>query len=346
MSTFSLTTNSKLNDKEKKRRKIFKIPKFLKSIGKRGSASNPPEALNSTTTEISNPPETIESLRKYENKSGQAQKFLDRVGQDFRWPASMNEVDRGTAFFYLTDESALEFDDETGFNLIFFYNNIDKGTFDEHKNDWVLVYKQEVKKYGTSEYTSKELVDLEDEMPGAIYLPVDDNIAKSPPARTVSAHRANQEHMVRLMVRRLGTTKTVTPELNFNDPAESGKLYKTVIDSGAQETTLPYHVRSVLGKTGWQVKRVQANGYGYPSCVFYASTTFEIAVGDDNGWSKWVNTNTLRVWQTKPGGHVDSSLVGTDALDQFYFIHDPNQGYKFLRETDEVALTNFMARLP
>ena len=56
----------------------------------------------------------------------------------------------------------------------------------------------EVKKYG-QEYTGKELVDLEEEMPGAIYLPVDksrrDDLAKSPPARTV-ARCVNQEHMV------------------------------------------------------------------------------------------------------------------------------------------------------
>ncbi|CAB4492741.1 unnamed protein product [Rhizophagus irregularis] len=97
-------------------------------------------------------------------------------------------------------ESSLEYDDESALNPIYFYNNIDKGTFDEHKDDYVLVYKQEVKKYGTSEYTSKELEDLEDEMPGAIYLPVDksrrDSAAESSPARTVSAHHANQEHMV------------------------------------------------------------------------------------------------------------------------------------------------------
>jgi len=57
-----------------------------------------------------------------------------------------------------------------------------------------------VKEYGTSEYTSKELEDLEQKMPGAIYLPVDESrlndLVKSPPARTVSAQRANQEHMV------------------------------------------------------------------------------------------------------------------------------------------------------
>ena len=44
-------------------------------------------------------------------------------------------------------------------------------------------------------------MDLEEEMPGSIYLPVNklrcDNLVKSRPARTVvSAHYANQKHMV------------------------------------------------------------------------------------------------------------------------------------------------------
>lgn len=57
-------------------------------------------------------------------------------------------------------------------NLIFFYKNIDKETFDKHKGDWVLIYNQKVKK----EYMSKELNDFEDKMPNAIYLPVDKSI--------------------------------------------------------------------------------------------------------------------------------------------------------------------------
>ncbi|CAG8791052.1 20923_t:CDS:2, partial [Racocetra persica] len=180
MSTVPATTNSKLN--EEKRKEIFKIPKFLKYIRKRSSASNTPEALNPITTEISNPPEAVESLRKYETEQEQAQKFLDRVGQNFRWPASMEDCVRATVFFYLADESALKFDDETAFNLIFFFDNLDKGTFDEYKDSWV-----------------KELEDLEQEMPGAVYLPVDkshlDNLMKSQPAKTVSVQRVNREHM-------------------------------------------------------------------------------------------------------------------------------------------------------
>jgi len=151
---------------------------------------------------------------------------------------------------------------------------------------------------------------------------------------------------VRIQVRRLGTTNSVILKYNLRDSAENNKLYKTVIDSGAPETTLPYYVRSTLGKTGWRTRGVDANGYGYPARVFYASSTFEVAIGDNNGWSKWVSINTLRVWQRAPGDQVDSSLVGTDVLDQFSFVHEPNQGYKFLRQTDEIALTNFMASLP
>ncbi|GBC24956.2 hypothetical protein GLOIN_2v1788898 [Rhizophagus irregularis DAOM 181602=DAOM 197198] len=53
----------------------------------------------------------------------------------------MDDINRSTAFFYLADESALEYDDESAFNLIFFYNSIDKRIFDKHKDDYMLVYK-------------------------------------------------------------------------------------------------------------------------------------------------------------------------------------------------------------
>ncbi|CAG8790865.1 9355_t:CDS:2, partial [Racocetra fulgida] len=99
------------------------------------------EVLNPSVPKMSNPPETVNSLHKYKTEPGQAQKFL-------------------------------EYDDEAGFNLIWFFENLDKGTFNEHKDSWVLIYNQEVKRYGP-EYTEKELNDLEHEMPGAIYLPID-----------------------------------------------------------------------------------------------------------------------------------------------------------------------------
>lgn len=35
----------------------------------------------------------------------------------------------------MSDEYGCKFDNEMGFNLIFFYENIDKGTFDKHKDN-------------------------------------------------------------------------------------------------------------------------------------------------------------------------------------------------------------------
>ncbi|RHZ86769.1 hypothetical protein Glove_46g156 [Diversispora epigaea] len=287
------------NDKKKGKKKVFEIPKFLKNIKKKKK----PEVLNPSVPEISNPPETVDSLHKYEISPGQAQKFLDRVVSDFRWPISMSDIDRGTVFFYIADESAVEFDDEMGFNMIFFYENLDKGTFDEHKDDWVLIYKQEIIKYG-SECTRKELEDLEEEMPGSIYFPIDQKRhedVKVLPARTVKARRTENEHMVKIQIRKLGTTNSVIIDYNFRDPAEGYKLYKSVIDSGAPETILPYH--------------------GGTLAVFMPQVTDlhlwfllqqQHLKWDNDTWSKWVRTNTLRVWQRKPGNHIDSSLVGCD----------------------------------
>ncbi|CAG8543210.1 17027_t:CDS:2 [Funneliformis caledonium] len=279
MSTSSATTDSKFNDEKK------------------NTASNPPKVLNSIMIKMSHP-ETIESLH--------------RMGYDFRWSASMDDPNRAMVFFFLADEkSALEFDDETGFILIFFYDNIDKGSFDGHKDKWVLVYKQQVKKYG-SEYMNKELMNLDEEMPRAIYLPVDklhrDDLVKSPSARTL-----------RIRVRQSGTTNYAILKCNFNDPAEGNKLYKTVMDSGASEMIL---VHRALGKQGFH------------------------SIGDNNGWNKWVGIDNLRVLQAKPENQVDCSLIGTDVLGQFFFIHLPNQGFKFLDETDETRLTNFVNSLP
>ncbi|CAG8626251.1 6202_t:CDS:2 [Diversispora eburnea] len=322
---------------EKKKKGVFKIPKFLKNIKKKKepevpnpsvpeisnppetfdspkmpspSVLNPPETVDSPemlSPSVLTPPETIDSLHNYETRPGQAQKFL-------------------------ADDSALEFDDEAGLNLISFFDNLDRGTFDEHKDSWVLTYKQEVKKYG-SEYTSKELEDLENEMPGAIYLPVDtkrrEDLVKVAPARTVNAQHNEDEHMVRIRVRKLNTNKIVTIDYNFRDPIEDNKLYKSVIDSGAPETTLPYYVRSTLGRQGWNPTSRIARGYGAPARVFIASASFEMAIGDNDNWSKWVTIDILRVWQRDPGPHIDSSLVGCDVLDQFFLYTSQTKDISF-----------------
>ncbi|CAG8710223.1 13262_t:CDS:1, partial [Dentiscutata heterogama] len=89
---------------------------------------------------------------------------------------------------------------------------------------------------------------------------------------------------VKIQVRKLGTTNSVIIDYNFRDPVERNKLYKSVIDSGAPETILPYNVRFILGNNP---HRFHATGYGSPSLVFVATTIFEVAIGDNDTWSKW-----------------------------------------------------------
>ncbi|CAJ0878732.1 2372_t:CDS:1, partial [Entrophospora sp. SA101] len=113
----------------------------------------------------------------------------------------------------------------------------------------------------------------------------------------------------------------------------------------APETILPYHVRRIFGRRGWKTVLGVTIGYGAPARLVHASTTFEVAIGDDNSWTKWVSIDTLRVWENDPGNQVDSALVGNDVLDQLAFVHEVVQGYKFLKVSNEVALTNFIANL-
>jgi len=88
----------------------------------------------------------------------------------------------------------------------------------------------------------------------------------------------------------------MTLAYRFNDAKYKNKLYKTVLDTGAPETILPYEVRAQLGLAGWERQPVEAKGYGAPNKVFLANVPFQISIGDNNYWSKWVQTNTLRVW--------------------------------------------------
>ena len=112
----------------------------------------------------------------------------------------MPDGSRSQAFWAVTNNSGnvLEGDLEYMLNAIYFYNSLDKGMFDGHENDWVLVYEETVKKYGPK-YTNPQLVDLDEEMPGALYLPVDPTLRKQflnpyrPPARRMLAQRAHYE---------------------------------------------------------------------------------------------------------------------------------------------------------
>ena len=141
------------------------------------------------------PPETVESLRAYEKEPGEAQKFLgttkfalhtliyfvsltdvfaDRMVHGFTWPASMPDNIRSQVFWGFTDD--LNFNAPGGDmdrEVLYFYNSLEAGKFDEHQKDWVLVNGQKVVKYGSDEYTNQQLTDLQEEIPAAIYIPVD-----------------------------------------------------------------------------------------------------------------------------------------------------------------------------
>ncbi|CAG8645842.1 3880_t:CDS:2, partial [Racocetra fulgida] len=74
--------------------------------------------------------------------------------------------------FELIADVEFEFDDEAGFNFIFFYNALDRSEFTGHENEWVTVHNQKVVEYG-KEYSDDQLNYVLETMPGAIQLPVD-----------------------------------------------------------------------------------------------------------------------------------------------------------------------------
>ncbi|CAJ0752186.1 1923_t:CDS:2 [Entrophospora sp. SA101] len=203
-----------------------------------------------------NPPETLQSLLKYEHKPGQAQRFLARMGKDFRWPSSMPEYLRRHSFRIIADVE-FEFDDEVGFNFIFFYNALDRGEFTGHENEWVTVYNQKVVEYG-KEYSNDQLDYVLETMPGAIQHLVDQTHLplRSKPAKMVISQRAN-----------------------------SGDDYK-----------------------GCSTNLRRAGGYGAPAEQVCAARVFEVSIGDDHNWSKWVQAKIL-LWENDPGNQVEYALV-------------------------------------
>ena len=122
---------------------------------------------------------------------------------NFRWPTSMPQTAREQVFWACSDIDVTEDDQEYAFNSIHFYDSLDKGLFNEHKEDWVLVYKQRVIKYGEKK-SKKQLSELDREMPGVLYLPVDSLLRKEivnpkiPAARAVLSQRSGDggEYMV------------------------------------------------------------------------------------------------------------------------------------------------------
>ncbi|CAG8584679.1 9774_t:CDS:2 [Paraglomus occultum] len=176
-----------------------------------------------------NPPETLQSLLKYEYNPGQARRFLARVGKNFRWPSSMPEYLRRYSFLLIADVE-FESDDEVGFNHIFYYNALDRGEFTGHENEWVTIHNQ------------KSLMPL-----------------RTKPAKMVISQRANNggDHKTRIRIRRPNENNLIASfSYEFYDTMNNNKKYTCVVDTGAPESILPYHVKRILGrrgaKTGWE----------------------------------------------------------------------------------------------
>lgn len=114
----------------------------------------------------------------------------------------MPECFRGDAFEQIADVD-LEFDDEIGFTLIFFYNALDAGKFSGHEDEWVTIYDQKIIEYG-QEYDSEKLDRILEAMPSAIQLPVDPTrLPRSKPAKIVTVQRTNSGDDYKVWIRRL-----------------------------------------------------------------------------------------------------------------------------------------------
>ncbi|RUP03408.1 hypothetical protein BC936DRAFT_140579 [Jimgerdemannia flammicorona] len=289
----------------------------------------------------SNPPETRESLHIYERQPGQAQKFLDCMGKNFRWPSSMPELFKSQAFkgiiYADDDEESVEYiDNVAAFNLLSFYDKLDKGDFVGHENEWVVIHNQAVERFGP-ELKGDEGADILEAMPGAIQLPVDQSrLSCSKPAKkTVDSKRTadGSDHKVQVRVRRIGASNEgiATIPYDFVDKG-SRKPYTCVIDTGAPATVLPYDIRLQLGKLGWT-----------PAEQICACRPFEVSIGDDNHWTKWVQIQGLLVWEKDPGDQVKYALVGNDVTDQLAYAHEPKGVKRFLDASDEAKFGRFLS---
>jgi hypothetical protein len=69
---------------------------------------------------------------------------------------------------------------------------------------------------------------------------------------------------------------------------------------------------------------------------------FEVRIGDDHNWSKWVQTK-IAVWEIDPGDEVEDALIGNDVTDQLAYVHEPKSPLKILDIVDEGRLTQFLS---
>ena len=104
--------------------------------------------------------------------------------------------------------------------------------------------------------------------------------------------------MVRIRVKRPREGLIALLEYDFYDIQNNNKKYMCMVDTGAPQTILPFYIKRMLGRAGWSTvdARVGAGGYGAPARQFCASQMFEISIGDNDNWSKWVQKILAIKW--------------------------------------------------
>ncbi|GES89486.1 hypothetical protein GLOIN_2v1480732 [Rhizophagus clarus] len=246
--------------------------------------------------------EMLQTLFKYEKFPDQAQMFLARMSKNFRWPHSMPEHLRRSAFNNITkvgSKSSEELGLEVGLNLLFFYNALDKGEFAGRENDWVTIHNQKIIEYG-QKYDYVKMGSILKIMPDAIQIPVDQTkLPRCPPARMVTVRRVNNgdDYKIRVRVKRPNENLIVQIPYDFYD-AKRNKLYSCVLDTGAPETILPYYVKETLGDAGWDNYQCQVEdalvGNDFTDQLAYLHEPFSpvkfLDVGDEVRLATFVGT--------------------------------------------------------
>ncbi|CAG8513983.1 10274_t:CDS:10 [Acaulospora morrowiae] len=90
-----------------------------------------------------------------------------------------------------------------------------------------------------------------------------------------------------------------------------------VIDTGAPNTILPYHVKRILESREWSTIPRIAGGYGAPAQQIRVSKIFEVSIGDYNNWTKPEfysgKKNQAIKWNMPLSVEGTSSLISTSA---------------------------------
>ncbi|CAG8730339.1 20278_t:CDS:2 [Gigaspora margarita] len=230
----------------------------------------------------------------------------------------MPEYLRGSVFNNIANIE-FEFDDKVGYNLLFFYNALDKGEFAGHESEWVMVHKQRVLEYG-QRYDDDKLNYILETMPGAIQVPVDQTqLPCNPPAKMVVVQRTDNgnKYKVRVRVKRPGEDSIVLFMYDFYDINDNNKKYTCVIDTGAPQTILPFYVKRMLGRRGWSTLEARAKGYGANARQICVCQMFEISIGDNDSWTKWVQAKIV-LWEENPGNQVEYALIDALSLLEYW----------------------------